>query len=90
MPLKGLFEPEFADCKSARGFAAVPDCADEEIKMLVLVRMKTFLRDIRGATAVEYVLIIAGVAVAIVGALVAFGDDITAFIEGLSGELGIN
>ena len=27
---------------------------------------------------------------AIVGALAAFGDDITAFIEGLSAELGIN
>ena len=90
MPVKGLFVPEFADCKSAQGFGAVPDCADEEIKMLVLVRMQTFLRDIRGATAVEYVLIIAGIAVAIVGALAAFGDDITAFIEGLSGELGIN
>jgi len=58
--------------------------------MLVLVQMQTFLRDIRGATAVEYVLIIAGIAVAIVGALAAFGDDITAFIEGLGAELGIN
>ena len=57
--------------------------------MLVLIKIQAFVRDIRGATAVEYVLIIAGIAVAIVGALAAFGDDITAFIEGLSGELGI-
>jgi pilus assembly protein Flp/PilA len=62
----------------------------KEINMLVLIKLQTFLRDIRGATAVEYVLIIAGIAVAIVGALAAFGDDITAFIEGLSAELGIN
>ncbi len=57
--------------------------------MLVLIKIQAFVRDIRGATAVEYVLIIAGIAVAIVGALAAFGDDITTFIEGLSGELKI-
>ena len=57
--------------------------------MLVLIKIQAFVRDIRGATAVEYVLIIAGIAVAIVGALAAFGDDITKFIAGLSGELKI-
>ena len=57
--------------------------------MLVVIKIQSFVRDIRGATAVEYVLIIAGIAVAIVGALAAFGDDITTFIGGLSASLGI-
>ena len=57
--------------------------------MLVLIKIQAFVRDIRGATAVEYVLIIAGIAVAIVGALAAFGEDITEFIEELSDDLGI-
>ena len=61
----------------------------KEINMLVLIKIQACMRDIRGATAVEYVLIIAGIAVAIVGALAAFGDDITTFIEGLSADLGI-
>ena len=61
----------------------------KEIDMLVLIKIQAFARDVRGATAVEYVLIIAGIAVAIVGALAAFGDDITTFIEGLSADLGI-
>ena len=46
-----------------------------------------FINDESGATAIEYGLIAAGIAVAISVAVFAFGDDLTALFEGLSGSL---
>lgn len=46
-----------------------------------------FIKDEEGATAIEYGLIAAGIAVAISVAVFAFGDDLTALFEGLSGSL---
>jgi pilus assembly protein Flp/PilA len=46
-----------------------------------------FAADENGATAIEYGLIAAGIAVAISVAVFAFGEDLTALFEGLSGSL---
>lgn len=46
-------------------------------------------RDEKGATATEYALIIAGIAVAIVGAISVFGGELTGFWNGLGGQLGL-
>lgn len=40
-----------------------------------------------GATAIEYGLIAAGIALAIAGAVVTFGDDLTALFESMSETL---
>ena len=49
--------------------------------------MKTFYQDISGATAIEYGLIAAGIAVAIIAAVFALGEDITGFFTSVSDEL---
>jgi pilus assembly protein Flp/PilA len=51
--------------------------------------VKKFLRNEEGATAVEYVLIIAGIAVVIVGAIGIFGEQLVGAIEGLGDSLGL-
>ena len=43
-----------------------------------------------GATATEYALIIAGIAVVIVGALALFGGNLATFWSGLTSKLKIN
>lgn len=43
----------------------------------------------RGATAVEYALIVGGIAVAIVAAVGIFGDGLTSFFTGLLNSLGL-
>ena len=52
-----------------------------------LTDLKTFYQDKSGATAIEYGLIAAGIAVAIIAAVFALGEDITGFFEDVSGEL---
>ena len=49
----------------------------------------TAQRDEKGATATEYALIIAGIAVAIVAAIAVFGGALSDFWNGLGGELGL-
>ncbi len=44
----------------------------------------SFLRDERGATAIEYALIAAGIAVAIVSAVNSLGDTVKAMYESIS------
>jgi pilus assembly protein Flp/PilA len=44
----------------------------------------------RGATAVEYGLMVALIAVAIIGAVTAFGDDLTGMFKGVSSEVSGN
>ena len=46
-----------------------------------------FLRDESGATAIEYGLIAAGIAVAIIAAVFALGDDIKNFFTGISKQM---
>jgi pilus assembly protein Flp/PilA len=51
--------------------------------------LRKFARNEDGATAVEYVLIIAGIAVVIIGAVGIFGDTLVTEIEGVLTTLGI-
>jgi pilus assembly protein Flp/PilA len=53
-----------------------------------LTDLKGFYRDRSGATAIEYGLIAAGIAVAIIAAVFALGDDIKGFFEEVSTQLG--
>lgn len=53
----------------------------------MLTKFKRFLTGESGATAIEYGLIAALVAVAIIGALTALGVDLTALFTGVSDEL---
>jgi pilus assembly protein Flp/PilA len=48
-----------------------------------------FARNEDGATAVEYVLIVAGIAVVIVGGIAVFGQQLLAAIQGLGASLGL-
>jgi pilus assembly protein Flp/PilA len=57
--------------------------------MILNKLVKKFLRNEEGATAVEYVLIIAGIAVVIVGAIGIFGEQLVGAIEGLGASLGL-
>ena len=52
-----------------------------------LTDLKAFYRDKSGATAIEYGLIAAGIAVAIIAAVFALGDDIKGFFEEVSAKL---
>ena len=54
---------------------------DSKAKVVKLVQ------DTDGATAIEYGLIAAGIAVAIIAAVFALGDDIKNFFTGISGQL---
>jgi pilus assembly protein Flp/PilA len=47
----------------------------------------SFANDESGATAIEYGLIAAGIAVAIITAVNAVGDDLTALLEAVSAKL---
>ena len=53
-----------------------------------LTDLKAFYRDKSGATAIEYGLIAAGIAVAIIAAVFALGDDIKGFFVDVSDKLG--
>lgn len=53
----------------------------------LLAKTQTWGSNDDGATAIEYGLIAAGIAVAISAAVFAFGADLTALFEGLSGSL---
>lgn len=55
----------------------------------VLTAMLTADRKEEGATATEYALIIAGIAVAIVAAIAVFGGQLTTFWNTLGGSLGL-
>jgi pilus assembly protein Flp/PilA len=52
-----------------------------------LTDLKEFYRDKSGATAIEYGLIAAGIAVAIIGAVFALGEDIEGFFLDVSEKL---
>lgn len=48
---------------------------------------EAYLRDENGATAIEYGLIAAGIALVIVGAVFTFGQDLNTLFTGMSTEL---
>jgi pilus assembly protein Flp/PilA len=50
--------------------------------------LKTFGKDEKGATAIEYGLIAAGIAVAIIAAVFALGDELKGFFEDIQTQLG--
>ena len=49
--------------------------------------LKTFGKDEQGATAIEYGLIAAGIAVAIIAAVFALGDEVKGFFENIQSQL---
>jgi len=51
------------------------------------IKMKTWKTNEDGATAIEYGLIAAGIAVAIAGVVFTFGEDLVELFEGLSTTL---
>jgi pilus assembly protein Flp/PilA len=51
------------------------------------VKLLAFLRDESGATAIEYALIAAGIAIAIIGAVGGVGDAINAIMTKVKGAL---
>ena len=56
--------------------------------MLKLLALKNaYLKNEDGATAIEYGLIAAGISLAIVAVVFAFGDDLTAVFTAMSGEM---
>lgn len=56
--------------------------------MIKLLALKTaYINNEDGATAIEYGLIAAGIALAISAAVFAFGDDLTTMFEGFSTAL---
>ncbi len=50
--------------------------------------LNAYLRNIEGATAIEYGLIAAGIAVAIIVAVFALGDELEAFFNAIQAQLG--
>jgi len=52
--------------------------------------LQKFVSNEDGATAVEYVLIVAGIAVVIVGGIGVFGEQLLSFIEGLGTSVGLS
>jgi len=53
----------------------------------MLTQVQKFMKDESGATAIEYGLIAAGIAVVIIGAVNTLGSDLTAVFEGISTEI---
>lgn len=52
-----------------------------------MTKLRNFFKNEDGATAIEYGLIAAGISLAIVAAVYAFGSDLNGLIEGLSATL---
>jgi len=55
------------------------------IKFMAL--KNAYMKDENGATAIEYALIAAGISLAIVAAVFAFGDELETLFNGLAGNL---
>jgi pilus assembly protein Flp/PilA len=53
----------------------------------LLAFITAYKKDENGATAIEYGLIAAGISLVIAGAVYAFGGELNALFEGLSGSL---
>ena len=58
------------------------------LKMMTNIQAR--LNSEKGATAVEYALIVGGIAVAVLGAIQLFGGGLSAFFSGLVTKLGLN
>lgn len=53
----------------------------------LLALKNAYLKDENGATAIEYALIAAGISLAVVASVFAFGDELEVLFEGLTGNL---
>lgn len=53
----------------------------------LLALKNAYMKDENGATAIEYALIAAGISLAIVAAVFAFGDELETLFNGLAGNL---
>ena len=62
------------------------------VKIIVAVhsRVADFRDEDRGATATEYAMLVAFIAVAIVVAVTAFGSALSTFFNGLGDKIGLN
>jgi pilus assembly protein Flp/PilA len=56
-------------------------------RLLTTVYLARLARNTDGATAIEYGLIAAGIAIAIIAAVFAIGDDLTNFFTGISKQM---
>lgn len=53
-----------------------------------LIAMKNaYIKNEDGATAIEYALMVAGISLVIIGAVYAFGGDLSAMFEGLGDQI---
>lgn len=55
----------------------------------IYTKVQAYLNDESGATAVEYALIVGGIAVVIIGAIQAFGGGLSTFFSGLITKLNL-
>ena len=53
----------------------------------LLALKNAYLNNEEGATAIEYALLAAGIALVIIGGVFAFGEELNAMFEGLGGKL---
>jgi pilus assembly protein Flp/PilA len=53
----------------------------------LIAQMRAYIKDESGATAIEYGLIAGGIALAIVAALFAFGDDLARVFSAMGGAM---
>ena len=53
----------------------------------LLALKNAYLKDENGATAIEYALIAAGISLAVVASVFAFGDELEVLFQGLTGNL---
>ncbi len=53
----------------------------------VMAWMEAYLKDVKGATAIEYGLIAGGISLAIVAAVFAFGDSLSSMFDSLAGAM---
>ena len=56
---------------------------------ILLAQMRRFGRDDRGATAIEYGLLVAGIAVSIIAVVFLLGDDLAALFQSIDDKIEI-
>ena len=63
---------------------------DKLLKLIVAMHIRVAdLREDRGATATEYALLVAFIAIAIIAGVTAFGKELNTFFTGLGVKIGI-
>jgi pilus assembly protein Flp/PilA len=63
---------------------------DKLLKLIVAMHIRVAdLREDRGATATEYALLVAFIAIAIIAGVTAFGQELNTFFTGLGTQIGV-